>query len=117
MNISLKQLKFFLAPDIKKLGLTSLASKLGKFSLFNNFFLDLANFWDLDNFLPFEFSDLNNFRIFDNIFDFLAYFIPLLLTPTLFSPSVTAYFLEIDLFDDIVIFSMKVNRVAILLKR
>ena len=58
MNASSKQLKVFLVPKIRKLGLAFLVLKLGEFPHFDNF-LDLANFWILDNFLVFE-----NFSLF-----------------------------------------------------
>ena len=74
MNVSCKQLKASLVPEVKKLGSVFLALKLGEFLLFDDFFLDLADFQNLDNFLLFKFLD------------FLAYSIPSLSTPTLLSP-------------------------------
>ena len=72
-----KQLKAVLALKIRKLSLFFLASKLGEFLLFDNFFPNLANFQDLDNFSPFEFLDSDNFRPFNNflVFDNFSYFL------------------------------------------
>ena len=42
---------------VKKLDQTFLASNLGKFPLFDNFFLTLADFWDLNNFYSFNFPN------------------------------------------------------------
>ena len=50
MKANYKQLKATLALEIKKLGLFFLASKLDKFSLFDNFFPNLADFWNLAKF-------------------------------------------------------------------
>ena len=50
MKVSHKQLKATLALRVRKLGPLSLVSKLGKFPLFDKFFLDLVDFQDLDNF-------------------------------------------------------------------
>ena len=75
MNINYKQLKIILALRVKKHDSTLLVSILNKFSLFDNFFSNLAKFWDLDNFSLFEFLDLNNFS------DFLASFSSLLSNP------------------------------------
>ena len=57
VNASRKWLKAFLAPGIRKLGPVFVAPKLGKFSLFDEFFPDLTDFWDLDIFWPFDFLD------------------------------------------------------------
>ena len=57
MNASRKRLKADLASGVKKLGPASVAPKLGEFPLFDKFFPDLANFWDLDVFWPFDFPD------------------------------------------------------------
>ena len=57
MKDNYKQLKTVLILGIKKLGLFFLALNLGKFPLFNNFFPDLVNFWDLNNFSLFEFLE------------------------------------------------------------
>ena len=54
MKANCKWLKAILMLEVKKLGPFFLMSKLGKFSLFDNFFPDLADFWDLDNFLVFD---------------------------------------------------------------
>ena len=44
VNASRKQLKTDLASGVKKLGPDSIAPKLGEFPLFDEFFLDLADF-------------------------------------------------------------------------
>ena len=121
---------------VRKLGLFSLASKLDKFPLFNNFFPDLADFWDLNNFSLFDYPDLDKFSDLDNFPDFLAYSTPFPLIPyssTLplpwFFPEVgllLLFLLEADLLPlfllgagllgDPIIFSIEVNGAAILLK-
>ena len=55
---------------------TTLKLKLGKFSLFDNFFSILAKFENLDNFSLFKFPDLESFRLFVNflVFDNFSYF-------------------------------------------
>ena len=50
MKTNRKWLKTILALGVKKLGPFFLVLKLGKSPLLDNFFLDLANFWDLNNF-------------------------------------------------------------------
>ena len=61
LTASHKRLNAALASGVKKLGLASVALKLGEFPLFDNFFdfssLDLNNFRDLANFASFNFSD------------------------------------------------------------
>ena len=57
VNISHKKLKIALALEVKKFGSFFLVLKLGKFSIFDNFFSDLANFWDLNNLSLFDFPD------------------------------------------------------------
>ena len=73
--------------------------KLGKFLFFDNFFLDLANFQDLNNF-----------------FDFLAIFslpliskLSILLLPT---PNHS----RVNFSNSIVVYSIEINRATILLK-
>ena len=51
MEASCKQLKAILALEVRKFGPASIASNLDKFPIFDGFF----------NFLPFYFSDLDNF--------------------------------------------------------
>ena len=84
---------------IKNFGLASVAPKLSEFSFFDNFFPDLANFWDLDDF-----------------FDLLIIFLLLLIPNSLTSPSLTPNPLGVDLFNSIVVFNIKISGVAILLK-
>ena len=112
MKVNYKQLKAALALEIRKLGPTSLVSKLGEFPLFDSF-LDLANF------LPFEFPNLDNFRLFDNfpIFNnFLSFSIDLL-PPSILPTSLAANTLSAtSTYDNTVVFSIDVSSVAILLK-
>ena len=130
MKASHKQLKAVLASRIRNFGLAPVASKLIKFPLFDNFFLNLAKFQDFDVFLLFDFPNFNNF------FDFLAYSKPFLPTPnplTLLLPSfllevglLLLFLLEADLLPsfllraglsgDLVVFSIEVSEAAILLK-
>ena len=109
-------------PEIKKFGPFSLASKLNEFLLFDNFFLDLADFQDFDKFWLFDFLD------------FLAYFTLLstntstLLLPSFFLEAslLLLFLLEADLlllilletclFGDSVVFSIVVSGATILLK-
>ena len=109
VKASRKRSKTVLALEVRNFGPISVAPKLDKFSLFDDFFPDLADFRELDDFSVFndfslfdcpdldKFSDLDNFLVFDNFSlfdylnldefsdlkdfpDFLAYF-------TLFSPT------------------------------
>ena len=57
MKASYKWLKADLALGIKKLRPDFVAPKLGEFPLFDEFFPDLADFWDLDIFWSFDFPD------------------------------------------------------------
>lgn len=57
VKVSHKRLKDILVSKVKKLGPAFSISNLGKFLPFDNFFLDLADFQDLNNFWPFNFSD------------------------------------------------------------
>ena len=102
MNASRKRFKAALALEIRKFGPLSLLLKLGEFSLFDKFFLDLANFRDLNNFWPFDFPD------------FLAISIPPTLSLPL--PSSTSSLSKFQLFGGIDVFSIKVSRATILLK-
>ena len=115
---------------VKKFGPASVALKLVEFPLFDDFFLDLAKFWDLDIFLLFYFFDLNNFP------DFLACFIPFSPTPNLSTLLLPSYFLEASLIlsfllkadllpsfligaglsGGLVVYNIEISRVAILLK-
>ena len=49
MKANRKRLKADLALGVRKLGPDFVVPKLGEFPLFDGF-LDLADFWDLDNF-------------------------------------------------------------------
>ena len=44
MKVNYKRLKVVLVLGVRNFGLVSIALKLSKFPLFNNFFLDLADF-------------------------------------------------------------------------
>ena len=94
--------------EVKKLGSFSLASKSGKFPLFDNFFLNLANFWDLNNFQNFD-----NFPIFDNF----SYFSIDSSPPSTLSTSLAANTsLTISICYDIIVFIINISDAAILLK-
>ena len=130
MKASYKQLKIILVSEFRNFGPSFIASKLVEFLLFDNFFPNLAKFWDLNIFLLFDFLYLNNFS------DFLA--CSILFSPTLnLSTSLLLSFLletgllswflletdllllfllEAGLLGDPVVFSIEVNRAAILLK-
>ena len=111
MKASHKRLKAILASGVRNFGLSSVALKLVKFPLFDNFFLDLAEFQELDVFLLFDFFDLDNFP------DFLVCFTlfpPIPNLSTLLSP--TSSHLGVDFSDDTVVFSINISEDAILLK-
>ena len=110
-----KQLKAVLVLRVRNFGLTSIALKLVRFLLFDNFFPDLADFRNLDNFLSFKFPDLNKFWFF-NFHDFLIIFLLLLIPNLLTLLFLTSSRLEVNFFNNIIIFSIKINRPAILLK-
>ena len=120
-----KWLKVVLALGVRNFGPSFVVSKLVEFPLFDDFFLDLANFPDLDNF-----QDLDVFP------DFLAYSTPFLLIPNLSTLPFPSFFpkaillllfllkanllllflLGTSLLGDLVIFSIEISRAAILLK-
>ena len=114
-----KRLKAVLVLEIRKLGSFFLALKLGEFLLFDDFFLDLANFQDFNNFSPFKFLDLNNFWFFDNfsVFNNFLYFL-IILSPLFKSLILLAanILLVSSTYNNIVIFSLDVNNTTILLK-
>ena len=136
MKVNCKQLKAVLALGVKNFSPSSVASKLVEFPLFDNFFLDLAKFRDLDVFSPFDFLDLDNFRDLDVFPDFSACSTPFLLISTPSTSSLPSFFLEagllllflleadllplfllgVGLSGDPVIFSIEVSGAAILLK-
>ena len=101
IKTNLKRLKATLVSEIKKLGLLSLILKLGEFLLFDNFIPDLAYFQDLDNFLPFEFPDLNNF------FDFLGFLIGSSSLPNPTTTPLPSFFIEAGMLGDLVVFNIK----------
>ena len=105
MKASCKRLKVFLMLRVKKLGPFFLVSKLDKFLLFDNFFPDLVNFWDLDRFWPF------------NFLDFLVSFI-LLPSLTLNITTLLLLFstLGLNILGDPAIFNIEISGATILLK-
>ena len=117
MKTNHKWLKAALALGVRKLGLFFLASKLSKFLLFDDFFPNLADFRNLDNFLPFEFPDLDNFLVFNNFPDFLYGSLPpsMLLTSLAASILVINTSLIASTYDDIINFSIDISSTAILL--
>ena len=128
INVSHKQLKAVLALEIKKLGLAFFVPKLGEFPLFNTFL-------DLTNFSLFDFPDLDNFGTFDFSY-FLVCSIPSPITPNLLTALLFLFLIgigllplflleahllplflaEASLLSNPIIFSIEINRVAILLK-
>ena len=96
---------------VKKLDFVSVISKLDKFLLFDNFFFNLAKFWDLNNFLSFEFLDLNNFLI----FGFRNFSINLLLSLLLSILLAISTLLVINIYNNIIVFSINLSNVVILL--
>ena len=109
VKTSHKRLNAFLAPGVKKLSPLFLALKLGEFSLFNNIFLDLANFWDLDNFSLFDFL-VFSFICLDLLLSSMA---PISLTA---STLVHNNLLDASTWNNMVIFNIDVSSMAILLK-
>ena len=99
-----KRLKADLALEVKKLGPASVALKLGEFPLFDEFFPDLADFWDLNVFWPFEFLG------------FLASSSPLSPTPNLMTSPLPFPISGPDMSGDLFVFSIEVSGAAILLK-
>ena len=121
-----KRLKIALASGVRKLSLASVASKLGKFSLFDNFFdfspMDLNDFWNLANFLLFNFLDfLACFTLLPpnpQTSLLLSFFqkAGLLLLFLLEADLLPSFLLEAGLFGDLVVFNIEISRVAIPLK-
>ena len=131
-----KRLKAVLASEVRNFGPSSVTLEFVKFPLFDDLFLDLAKFRDLNVFSLFDFLDLDNFRDLDVFSDFLAYFTPFLPTLTpLTSPSpsflpeaglLLSFLLKADLLPlfllgvgssgDSVVFSIEISGAAILLK-
>ena len=107
VKASYKWLKTVLALEVRNFDLAFIVLKLVKFPLFNNFFLDLANFQDLKFFLLFNFSDLDNFLVFNNILDFS-------INSSL--PSMLPILFVINTYNNIIIYSIDINNAAILLK-
>ena len=126
---------------VRNFGPSFIALELVEFTLFDNFFPDLAEFQDLDVFLFFDFPDLNNFQDLDifSLFDFpdfLACSTLFPLTPYLSTSPLPSFFPEVGLLllfllkadllplfllgvgllGDSVVFSIEVSGVAILLK-
>ena len=110
-NINYKKLKVVLILEMKKLNLVFLILNLDKFPFFDNFFPNLANFWDLNNFLLFEFFNLDNF----SNFGFINFLINLSLFLTLSFLLVANILLIINIYNNIIIFSININHATILL--
>ena len=109
VKVNYKRLKAALALGVRKLGPAFLVSKLGELSLFDGF-LDLANY------LTFEFSDLDNFRPFDNFPNFLTSSSPSPLIPDLTTSPLAFPTSGSDMSSDLVVFSIEMSEAAILLK-
>ena len=113
MKASLKQLKILLALGDKKLDLTFVTLKLGKFLLFDGFFdfllFDFDDFWDLANFW------LSDLLVFGFIyFDLLS---PSMSATLSIASTLTPSTLSaVSIYDDIVIFSIDISGATILLK-
>ena len=108
MNASRKRLKASLVPGVRKFGPISLGSKLGEFQLFSDFFSDLADFWDLDNFWLFDLS----------VFDFICSDLSppsMSLTSFMVSNMVSSFSLVASTYDDIVVFNINMSGAANLL--
>ena len=108
MKTNHKRLKVALVSKIRKLGPLFLASKLGEFPFFDDFFFDLANFRDLDNFWLFNLP----------AFGFKRFDLPLPSTsPTLLATStlVPSTSLAASTYNEMVVFSIDVSGAAILL--
>ena len=106
-------LKIIPASMVRNFGPSSVALKLVEFPFFDDFFLDLAKFQDLDVFSLFDFLDLDNFRVFDN---FPHFSIDSSLPLTLLTLLTASTSLAISTCDDTVVFSIDVNGADILLK-
>ena len=124
MKANRKQLKAVLVLGVRNFGPTFVALKLVEFPLFNNFFLDLAKFWDLDIFLLFDFP---NFLAYSTPFppipnlltSLLSSFLPkagLLLSFLLKADLLPLFLLGASLSGNLIVFSIEVSTIAILLK-
>ena len=109
-----KWLKAVLAYRVRNFNLASILPKLGKLPLFDNFFLDLADFQDLDNFSLFKFPNLDKFWLF-NFLNFLAIFLSRPISNLLTSLPPTFSHSKNNFSSNIVIFSIKVSGAVILL--
>ena len=103
-----KRLKTDLASGVRKLGPNSVVPKLDKFPLFDEFFLDFNDFWDLDVFLVFGSTH------FDPSFDLSPP--PTPLTSLAASILALSTLLAASTYDDMIVFSIDVSGTAILLK-
>ena len=130
MKASHKWLKAVLVLGVKNFGLTFVALKLVKLLLFDNFFLYIAKFRDLDVFLLFDFLNLNNFSdflvysiLFSPISNLFISSLPLLLLEAsllllflLEADLLLLFLLRASLLDNSIVFSIKISRATILLK-
>ena len=113
VNINHKWLKAVLILRVKKLGSFFLVSNLDKFLLFDNFFPDLADFQNLNNFLTFKFPNLDYFLVFNNFLYFLVNLLLSLISPILLAANISS---TISTYDDKIVFSINISSTALLLK-
>ena len=106
MKANCKWLKAVLTSGVRNFDLSSVVSKFVEFPLFDNFFLDLAKFQDLDIFSLFDFPDLNNFL------DFLAYSTPFSPISNLSTLSLLLFFLDAGL---LLLFLLEANLLPLFL--
>ena len=124
VKASCKWLKAILASGVRNFGLTSIASKLVEFLLFDNFFLELVEFQDLDLFSLFDFPDFLACSIpFPPIPNPLTLLLPLIFPEVgllslfiLEADLLLSFPLETGLSGNQVVFNFEVSRAAILLE-
>ena len=97
--------------------MTSFLLKLGKFSLFDDFFSDLVKFWDLNNLSLFDFLDLYNFLIFSFTNFLINLSLPLILLTLLVINTllIINILLIANIYDNMIVFYININNIAILL--
>ena len=109
VKTSCKWLKTVLASKIKKFDPAFLMPNLGEFPYFDKFFLNLADFWDLNKFWPFNFD---NFLFFGSA----NFSINLLALSILLTFLVVNILLTTSILNLTIVFSIDLNDIAILLK-
>ena len=99
-------------PGVRKLGPASVALKLSEFALFDEFFLDLADFRDLDVFWPFDFPDFLVCSTSSSSYSLIS------LSPLSLREAglLLLFLLGAGSSSDSIVFNIEVNRTAILLK-